>query len=222
MAGGDQPPIPAKDYPLIFLEITGLIAFSGLLYWYGNWKTQKKSEKVEEVLKELAPLDSEWDEKHLKAMAEKSFMKIQEAWCVQDLPKLKALLAPEIYAKWESDIKFYQKMGQKDYMENLKVQNISIVEIENYLNRDRDKFAACIDAGAVDYFTDDKGRYFNNDDSTKPLTSRDGLRFQTFREYWTFQRIGVRQWILFRVDQQSDWGQTVDEPVINEETTRQN
>jgi hypothetical protein len=213
--GGGQP-FSSRDY-FGFLSVGAILCvITGLTIWYSKWKVSHKEKKVEQVLKELAPLDREWDEKNLEKVVRSTFFEIQKAWCDQDLIKLKNLLAPSIYKEWEGLIKFYEKMGQKDFMDDLTIDNLLIVEVKNYINRDKDSFSVCIDASAKDYFVDDKGRYFNNGDSNNPFSSKEDIELKKFREYWTYQRKGPREWLLFRIDQEGDWALSVEEPVVNE------
>ena len=205
------------DYLVV---IPAAILFGGITYyslWLIKKKKQKNSQKVEAALGELASLDPAWNEGRLKETVKATFFEIQKAWCDQNLPKLKILLAPSLYSKWESDIKFYQKMGQKDFMEDLQLYKTTLVNVENHRDRDHDQFTVCIEAGALDYFVTDKGEFYNNSDPNTPHAQKSDLSFSKFTEYWTYVRHGAKAWQLSLIEQEGEWGEDDEPPVVNEQ-----
>ena len=204
-----------SDYWGALFVGSAFAAMAFLSIGYVRWRVARKTKKVGEVLKQLALKDRKWDEKNLEKTTGETFLDIQKNWCGQDLNKLRKSLTPALYGEWEDKIKFYQQIGQRNHMDQLTVNRIQVVEVKNFKDHGKDSFTACIDAGAVDYFTDDKGDFFSSDNNS-PLKTRDGLRFQKFREFWTFIHQGSQGWILNRVDQEGEWADSVNEAVVNE------
>ena len=214
--GGGAPLFSQKNWPILVLGCAGLALLTYVMNWWSNKKVQKYEEKAATALKEFSEIDVEWDENHLEDMVGKSFMAIQKAWCEEDLPALEKRLLPDLYAKWEKDIRFYKEVGQKNYMDDLQIDQVKIVSVENHTQWEKDLITACIDAGARDYFKTDDGKYFAADNSQTALTTGSDVLFKHFREFWTYKRTGWKDWRLTLVEQEGEWVQDDVKPVVED------
>jgi predicted lipid-binding transport protein (Tim44 family) len=143
-------------------------------------------------------------------MVHDKFFEIQKAWCEQDRTKLAVLLSPDLLREWENELKFFKNKHMQNLMDRITVFHIHFVSVKR--NSNQDSFTCSIDAGAVDYFQTDSGDYLSYREKKMP---KEKLPFENFREFWTFQREGNKDWNLCRVDQEDDWSLSVNEPISN-------
>lgn len=186
---------------------------------YAWWKKRKINEKnlqAKELLERIAKLDPIWDESHVVGAASKNFLAVQEAWCLQDLPALRELLAPALYGVWEKDVTALQQKGWTNKMEGLRLKAMRVVEVKNFKDDTKDSFTVCVEAAAADYTVDRSGAIVESNSSDEDKQRAKQKSFEGFIEFWTFARDGAA-WRLERVDDDGDWQKTVSAPLVNED-----
>ncbi len=200
-----------NDAFLLFMLCFVVLGFAAY-FLQGPLKILFKTRKVQALLLEMAKQDPEWDEKHLSQMVRDSFLEIQKAWCNLDMSKLKECLGPVIYDHWDQELKEFHRRDLRNLMDRLTVDRIQFVNVWKPRHPEKPLLTACIDAGAVDYFVDDKGKTL---DYSERRMEKAKLPFKKFREFWTFEKEGPKTWKLYRVDQAEDWTRTVNRTIVN-------
>ena len=114
--------------------------------WYVNRRINKKKKATEQLLNTLSQDDPAWKEADLEAHARETFFQIEVAWCKQDLAQLESLLHPQLFSEWKAQIELMQSNGERNIMEGLRIDNVRLVEAQNYRDKEKDIFTACIDA----------------------------------------------------------------------------
>ena len=183
--------------------------------WYLNRKINKKKKATELLLNTLAQSDPAWNEANLEAHARETFLQIEVAWCKQDLAQLESLLHPQLFSEWKAQIELMQSNRERNIMEGLAIQNVRLVEAENYRDKEKDIYTACIDAFAVDYTIGWDGQIVSSNTGSRRKQAKKEKSLEAFREFWTYER-HEDKWLLLRVDQSSDWKKTVEAELVNE------
>jgi hypothetical protein len=89
------------------------------------------------------------------------------------------------------------------------------VEAQNYRDKEKDIFTACIDATATDYTVDADGNIVNSNTASRRKQANKQKSQEAFCEFWTYERHGDN-WLLLRVDQAKDWKKSVDAELVDE------
>jgi len=101
------------------------------------------------ALAEIQAKDPNFDEKHFLERISAAFMKIQEAWCAQDLHTVRPFISDGVYERFTLQIAEQKFLGLRDRMENIRIVDIGLAAVES---RDQfDEISVRIDASAVDY-----------------------------------------------------------------------
>ncbi len=147
-----------------------------------------------EGLQHIKALDSSFDEKNFKDLAEDIFFKIQGAWTRRDLSGVRSLLTPEMYGILKKDADELAARRQVNRLENIAVRDVEIVEAGQ--NRGEEYVTARLYANLLDYVTDDRTGEVVSGSSSDPVK---------FVEYWTFTRsVGEKNWVLGGITQEAD------------------
>lgn len=182
---------------------------------YINHRINKKKKATEQLLNTLSENDPAWKEYDLEEFARGTFFKIEEAWCKQDLAQLESLLRPELFSEWKSQIELMQSNGERNVMDGLRIDDLRFVEAQNYRDKEKDIFTACIDATATDYTVDADGNIVNSNTSSRRKKANRQKSEEAFREFWTYERHGDN-WLLLKVDQAKEWKKLVNEELVDE------
>jgi len=192
-----------------------LLPFFIAYAWYKNKRIKDKNVEAEALLAKLARKDPLWEESKVLAAASRNFLAVQKAWCGQDLPALRDLLHPDLYAVWEKEVAGLQAKGWTNKMDLLTIRAVRVVEVQNYRDASKDAFTVCVDAAAEDYTVDRSGAVVESNSSNNDKRAAKQKSFEGFREFWTYLRRGDG-WILLRVDDDGQWSRTVNAPLVDE------
>lgn len=182
---------------------------------YVNHRINKKKKATEQLLNTLAQNDSAWNEVDLEEFARGSFLQIEEAWCKQDLAVLESLLRPELFSEWKAQIGLMQSNGERNVMDGLRIDDLRLVEAQNYRDKEKDIFTACIDATATDYTVGSDGEIVSSNTASRRKQANKKKSQEAFREFWTYERHGDK-WLLLKVDQAKDWKKLVNAELVDE------
>jgi len=182
---------------------------------YINHRINKKKKATERLLNTLSQDDPAWKEADLEAHARQTFLQIEVAWCKQDLAQLESLLHPQLFSEWKAQIELMQSNGERNIMEGLRIENVRLVEAQNYRDKEKDIFTACIDAFAVDYTIGKDGEIVSSNTGSRRKQANKEKSLKAFREFWTYERHDEK-WLLLRVDQSEDWKKWVDAELVDE------
>lgn len=180
-----------------------LFAPIALVYWsYVNYKINKKKQKIQAALVQIALREPEWNERSLMNFTRDCFFKTQAAWGENDLEKLSKILHPALFAIWKVEIERFKKNSERDVLEGPSINNLRIVDVKNLADDENDEFTICIDASG-------KNKRYRGSQIIG-----EG-RKESFREFWTFEREG-QTWALREVSQYAAWMRYVTSPIIYE------
>ncbi len=193
-----------------------LLPFAIAYAWYVNRRINKKKKATEQLLNTLSQDDPVWKEPDLEAHTRQTFLQIEVAWCKQDLAQLESLLHPQLFSEWKAQIELMQSNGERNIMENLRIDKVRLVEAENFRDKEKDMYTACIDAYATDYTVGSNGQIASVNSWNRRKRANKEKSLEAFREFWTYERHGGK-WLLLRVDQESDWKKSVDAVLVDEE-----
>lgn len=204
-------PKSSFTYILYFAIAAAVFLIIYMLYaWYANNKVSYKEAEVSLELEEMAQKDSSWDEEKLLEHSDMIFYQVQNALANKDIEALQEYLHPSLFEKWESQVKDAES-GNYSNMAHKQIEDIKVVDIDNYIDNERDTYAVAIDMKACEYTVDNKGRIvFTNEE----LAVDEGTAILT--EYWKFERHND-DWKLVDVSKSSHWKEFVEDPIINEE-----
>ena len=192
-----------------------LLPFAIAYALYMNHRINKKKKATERLLNTLSQDDPAWKEADLEAHTRQTFLQIEVAWCKQDLAQLESLLHPQLFSEWKAQIELMQSNGERNVMENLRIENVRLVEAENYRDKEEDIYTACIDAKAADYTIGANGEIVSSNTGSRRKKANKEKSEEGFREFWTYERHDEK-WLLLRVDQWDDWKKSVDAELVDE------
>jgi hypothetical protein len=191
-----------------------LMPFLIVYAWYINRRINKKKQETERLLNTLSQNDPAWNEADLEAHVRQTFLQIEKAWSEQDLARLQSLLHPQLFSEWKAQIELMQSNGERNIMEDLVIEDVRLVEAQNYRDKEKDIFAACIDAAATDYTIGKNGEIVSSNTGSRRKQANKEKSQEIFREFWTYER-HEEKWLLLRIDQSNDWKKSVDAELIN-------
>lgn len=196
---------------ILYLIIAAVIfAFVYMAYaWFVNSKVSVKTAEVEEALEEMATKDASWNEEKIYESVQRTFYQIQAAIADKDLRSIQTLTHPNLYSKWKVQI---ENAPVYDFssMKNKEIQDMSIIDAEDYCDSEKDCFTVSIDINANDYTVDKHGNILFAD-SDASLESDKSI----ITEYWKFEK-QKDEWKLYDVGNSSHWKEYVNCPIIEE------
>lgn len=101
------------------------------------------------ALAKVQEQDPNFDEQKFLERLSVAFMKIQEAWCAQDLHTVRPFISDGIYERFTLQIDEQKFLGLRDKMENIRILNMSLAAMESH--NQFDEISVQIHASAVDY-----------------------------------------------------------------------
>lgn len=181
----------------------GLVALpiALLMYLYRKARISSKATKVSDILRKIAVREPQWNETNIINFTEKTFKKVQMAWSNQNLDNLKEVLHPDLYEVWERDIQEQINQGKRNVISSISISDVLIINVQNYLEDEKDKFTVLISARCSDKMY--RGEKLLEENS------------QAFEELWTFEWENGK-WMLLSVDQIDAWKKFVNRKIINE------
>lgn len=197
-----------------FFIILGILSAVALYLAYSvfvNSKISIKEQEVEDMLGEIAQEDSSWNEGELKEFVEEAFYKVRTAILEKDLNGLKKMFHPSLYTKWIDQVQSLEVEPQQR-SEQLSVEQVEIVDVKNYKDKEKDTFTASIEFDGPEYTVHRTGKLkmLNQGQSSQEDES------VLLTEYWTFEK-EENIWVLINVDRQGGWKKVIESKSINEE-----
>lgn len=186
-----------KDWMLVI--IIGPILIIYIYYMY--LKREKKLRGVEETLDSLKGFDPIWDKEKIIAFTKEEFTGIMNAWSNKDREFLRTHLTTELYDAWIVLIDTMDEIGQKNLLKDLTVEEIILVDVEDYTDDAQDHYTASIIGSAKDYTVDPEGNWVQPGwGDAEPNPQKVLIHFARL---WTFFRSGD-SWKLSKVDHGSE------------------
>ena len=131
-----------------------------------------------------------------------TFLQLQEAWTHKDREIMQGMLTPDIYMKWKEMQDNMESLGQRNVVKDVIIEDVEILDIQDYTDDEKDRFTARISASAIDFTVNAKtGKWtyprWKSDVDSNPSKGR-----KSFTELWTFQWKG-EGCKLIKIDQEA-------------------
>lgn len=157
---------------------------------YNRNQIAPKAGKTEKLLAFLSEQDPSVAPEELRKLAEGTFLKLQECWGKREYGPMGSLLMPDLFTQHTAQLEGLGRNHEINRIDNLKVEQIDLVNVRYTEKADQREFTALITASARDYYLDDRTEKFLRGDNSP-------ARFQ---EFWTFQLMNGR-WLLREIEQ---------------------
>ncbi|HYW79207.1 MAG TPA: TIM44-like domain-containing protein, partial [Thermoguttaceae bacterium] len=159
---------------LFFSQQKGRAAYCGSVIRRGGGIVDAARRDL--ALEKLKVADPQFDEQEFYARVTIALMKIQEAWCGQNLETVRAFVSDGIYERFSLQIQEQRDLGYRNVMENIKVHETVIAQVAS--DEPFDVVTVRIRASAIDY------RQRLSDGNRVHGT----MRSDAFVEYWSLLR----------------------------------
>jgi predicted lipid-binding transport protein (Tim44 family) len=194
--------LPLDTFPSklwLGIAIFGLIVF--LVLGSRGLKIWGKGRKINRALARMQLREPQWAKGQLIDAACEIFFRSQEAWSHQDLKALTRLLHPSLHAVCAAEISQQQQRQEKNEISALSLNSVTIVDVQNFLDDEKDNFTVYISAKA------------------RNTKSRRGKVYQekheAFEEFWTFEW-EQGKWTLLAVSKIEGWEIFVNKSILYE------
>ena len=169
-----------------------LLYFIGIAVWAVilGFIVYLKKTKTRRLLRKLAVADSVWDEHKLTTLIETAYFKIQESWKLRNPNLAREFMSECLYSKHLQQAQMMLQDNLKPMMFCINLKRISIVEVTDFNDNNKDKFTAHIVGSMVDYVINE---------ITNEQVAGNGDN-ETFRELWSFIRFNDK-WLLDEIHQ---------------------
>jgi predicted lipid-binding transport protein (Tim44 family) len=157
---------------------------------YNRDQITPKAEKTRKLLAFLSRQDPSISGETLRKLTEATFLKLQECWGKREYGPMKPLLMPDLFAQHTSQLQGLIRNHEINRIDDLRVEQIDLVNVRYTEKTDQREFTALITAMARDYYLDDRSGKFLRGDQTPAH----------FQEFWTFQLMNGR-WLLREIEQ---------------------
>lgn len=128
------------------------------------------------AISQLKQRDPDFDEQVFLNRVRAAFLRLQEAWCNQDMSPTRHFLSDAVFERFTLQINTLKDQGVRDHMQDITVLAMDIVQLQS--DEVFDTVTVRIRARAVDYRVSLKtGKYVEGSKSP-----------ETFTEYWSFVR----------------------------------
>jgi predicted lipid-binding transport protein (Tim44 family) len=89
------------------------------------------AQRTRDAAAALKARDAAFDEQHFYTRLTGAFMKIQSAWCDQDLAPARAFISDGVYERFSLQIQEQRDLGWRDRMEQIKVQGVRLAQVSS-------------------------------------------------------------------------------------------
>lgn len=158
------------------IGILVLVATFIFLYFAHQQQEQQRHRRrgtAEASLRSMSITDPTLSESLLMVNLGEIFIQAQVAWCEMDVPKLRKLLHPQLFAEWQGKLQAMASKGHRDVMTGTRVDAMEFIEVGSV-------------AGALAITTRIAARA--NDRTINDAGVTVESRPPSFMEYWTFVR----------------------------------
>lgn len=146
-------------------------------YVIRNGRTARTRFTVEQIVDALQKKDPDFDLTTFQSRARTAFTTAQDAWCEQDLTRLRPFVCDGVYERWSMQVDELRESGWRDHMENLKIELVQLADYSALGSAE--ELTVFFRASAVDYRISLAENRPARDASTLS---------EAFGEYWTFIR----------------------------------
>jgi hypothetical protein len=168
------------------------IVLGAFIIWNAyKWLIRYRSFRANMQLQRSAQADKAWNKEQLIPYIEQVYFKMQEAWTKQDMRLAQGLVTAQLQNKFQFMLNRQRRMGIYNYTGDIKIANIKIVGLEDYLDNRMDNFTAYISGSMLDVMVRHK---------RKPVKEEEACEFE---DLYYFVRHND-QWLVSEVSNMVD------------------
>ena len=173
--------IPLLIIAVVIFILGGKQSAQGVSTYHQSYSIRKNQYHINKKqeqhnLEQLKEKDPSFDKNAFLLRVKKGFIKLQEAWCAQNLNQVRAFISDGISERFKLQFAEQKEQGIRDHMENIIIRDITVAQIE--FDKVFDTITVKITASAVDYMVDLKNGKFVSGSKAEEI----------FTEYWSFIR----------------------------------
>lgn len=170
---------------ILLIALIGFFIYSIVLSYFFYIKS-KKSKKT---LILASSRDSIWNIEEIKNHTFDVFCKTQKAWENRYLGSIKSIISKELYDELDVKIGDLRKEGKKNILEEITVNQITLLSCIDFKDNTKDEFTAQIDGQMIDYTIDDKGLAIIENESKSMAGFTDCYQFIRKENKWILNKI---------------------------------
>lgn len=148
-----------------------------------------KSKKSKQTLLLASSRDSIWNIEEIKSYTFEVFCKTQKAWENRSLGSIKSIISKELYDELDLKISNLRKEGKKNILEEITVNQITLLSCIDFKDNTKDEFMVQIDGQMIDYTIDDKGLAIIENESKLMAGFTDCYQFIRKENKWILNKI---------------------------------
>jgi len=173
-------------------------------------KINEKSERTNQILHQIIDKDATWNEDELLNNAKNTFYGIMNGLANNDFEDLKKIVHPNLYTKWETQFEKFKDCSPVNMLNN-NIKDVKIVDINNFIDNEKDNYTVKIEYIASEYVVDKSGNLicdnYNEEDEKTAMGQ--------MTEYWKFEREGS-EWMLAEAFRSNKWKKYINDKIVNE------
>lgn len=174
-------------------------------------KINEKTKRTNQVLSQIVKKDATWDEKDLINNAKNTFYNIMNGLANKEFEQLKQIIHPNLYSKWKKQFSKFENCEPENLLNN-EVKEVTIVDVNNFLDNEKDNYTVKIEYMASEYIVDKNGNLISDNYDAEA----EKIALGQFTEYWKFER-ECNQWLVVEVNRSNKWKKYVNDKLVNEE-----
>lgn len=173
---------------IVYVVIIGLIALIiySIVLSYLYFIKNKKSNKS---LILASNRDSIWNLEEIKKHTFDVFCKTQKAWENRSLGTIKSIISKELYGDLDEKISNLRKEGRKNILEEITVNQITLLSCIDFKDNTKDEFMVQIDGQMIDYTIDDKSLTIIENENKSMSGFTDCYQFIRKENKWILNKI---------------------------------
>ncbi len=151
-----------------------------------------KQYRVRKNLEKFVLLDSSWQLRDLYARVSATFFAVQNAWMERNQDLAKVYMSDRLYDLHKMQTEMMIKNGVKNVLENINLEDVSIISVQNFQDNQKDYFWVLIKASLLDYIVDL---------ATNRIIKNSRQESDNFKELWGFIKNSSGEWVLDEIKQ---------------------
>jgi len=173
--------IPALIIVGVCFTVGSLQSKRGVQTYHQSRSIYKHNKRIsyqteQQNIEKLQKQDPDFNKELFFERVKTGFIKLQDAWCAQDLTKVRSFISDGISERFQLQFMEQKERGIRDNMENIQIISVAITQTE--FDKVFNTLTLRITASAVDYMVD-----------LKTGKHKSGSRAsEQFTEYWSFIR----------------------------------
>lgn len=120
---------------------------------------RKNNKKTKAKIASSKKFDAFWDEQKMQEHVRDIFPKVQSAWMSRELKDVSELVTPRFISTFQPMLNNYKKRQLVNVIDNVRIEQIKIVDIHDDRDNNKDGFTAYIKGEMRDYLVRESGGF---------------------------------------------------------------